>query len=269
MKNVPDELLPALRGAVNELPDPGPNRWGKAALLHLSALNNEAPRKSLTFIATGALRQITPMAVSLKFSVDGKTFTPDVPLAYTGEVQVEIIQMVDVKSGAFRESFELVGGETQPFCSVMCMALQVTVSITADDNGQFLYVHAVAAPTQTMDCRDIIGPDSGGETTAKPEPIPSTVITRYEASTTPITLAADELRAYFLMTNQSTLANLFIALGPGVSTTPGGESATIVLPPNSFAGYEIALPYTGEISFAWDDDDAEGYGLVTRGLYAA
>ena len=271
MKNVPDTMLQIARGAWNELPAPGPDRWGKRALLHLSAITGPpliAPRDRLTFISTGPQPQITPMAVSLRFSTDNATFTPAVPSAFTGTVHVDLIQMIDVKTGAFVESFDLEADETQPFCSVMCMALQVNVRIEADDASQQLYVQAVACPTMTMDCADINGGGgTGGNVTATIKPFPETFVTRHPASNIANLTIANPDRAYALLANMSTVANMFVLLGEGVSFTPGDEIATIIMPPNTFAGYEV-LNYTGPIDIVWDQDDStNGYGLVTEGVY--
>jgi hypothetical protein len=78
-------------------------------------------------------------------------------------------------------------------------------------------------------------------------------------------IAADSKRAYFTVANQSA-ANLFVALGAGVTITPGSEFATFVLPPDAAAGCEV-LNWTGELTLRFDADDADGYALVTEGLY--
>lgn len=264
MKNVPDTLLRRLRAARGDLPEPGISRWGKRVFLHDGTTGEgEKARPSMTVIATDAQPIITPMLVSLRFSLDGKTFTPEVPAAFGGTVRVELVEMIDVKTGAFREQFTLAPEERQPFCGVVCLALQVAVTIIGENVA--LWVQALAAPTTNLDCADIVGPPT--PTTITPQPITDGVAARYPALTAPTTLILPNPdRGYFVITNQSA-ANLYVRLGDGVSITPGDELATIVLPPGVFGGYEGPPGYTGAISFKFDADDATGYALLTEGLY--
>lgn len=259
MKNVPDTMLARARRAINELPEPGGSRWGKRIFLHSESIEGQLPRTSITAIATDAMPVITPMVVSLRFSLDGKTFTPEVPGAFGGEVRVELVEMIDVKTGPFREDFTLEAGDRQPFCGVVCQALQVSVTIIGE-NVQ-LWVQAFAAPTTTIDCADVVGP---AETT--PAGIVATTTARYPAVTaSTYNIAADANRGLLVVVNQSAV-NLFLHLGNGVSITPGDEFATVVLPANAFAGYEVTN-YRGEIYFRFDADDGTGYALVTQGTY--
>ena len=52
----------------------------------------------------------------------------------------------------------------------------------------------------------------------------------------------------------------------GVTITPGGEFATVVLPPNAFGGFQMDN-YRGVLTFRFDADDGDGYALVTDGFY--
>ena len=92
--------------------------------------------------------------------------------------------------------------------------------------------------------------------------------TRYAADLTTRNIAADPNRAYFMLVNQS-VVDLYLKLGAGVDTTPGAESASIVLPGGVNAGYEI-WNYHGAISFLYanNTDVATGYALATVGTPA-
>ncbi len=263
MKNVPDELLPALRGRSGELPDPGTSRWGKVARLATGTQVDQTNKKGrLTFVQTEVISNApTPIAIKIRFSLDGLTYTPEVPATFGGNVIVDLIETIDMKSGAFRESFTLAPGEAMPICAVMACALNLSVSLDGED--AVLFVQVVAAPTTMIDCADVTPtppPPSA------PKLFSNTEITRHAAViATPYTLGAVPGRGFLTVINQSA-ANLFIALGPGVVVTPGTEFATIILPPNVFPGYEV-LNYEGNVVFEFDATDAAGFALVTQGFY--
>lgn len=261
MKNVPDDFLRQVRGRPGDLPSPSGGRWGKVLLLHTDTLNGQPPRTSVTFIDTELLPQITPMAVSLRFSLDGQTFTPAVPSAFGGTLRVQLIEAVDMKAGPFVESFTLEADDVQPFCGIICRALSLSVNLEGEN--QQIWVQAVAAPTTSIDCADVIGPPS---TTTTIRPMTDGSATRVAAVAAVTTLVpANPDRGLFSIVNQSNV-NLFVRLGDGVDVTPGSELATIVLPASVVGGWEVAN-YTGVISFAFDGSDAGGYALYTEGVY--
>lgn len=263
MKDVPDDLLPALANRVNELPGAGGSRWGKRIFLHTNTIGSDKPRTNITVIATDAQPQITPMAVSLRFSLDGRTFTPEVPASFGGSLLIELVEMIDVKTGPFRESFELEAEDRQPFCGVICMALQVSVTLLGEN--QSIWVQALAAPTTNIDCADIVGPPTTDTTVT---PFTDGAVNRLAAVAAVTTsLPAEPRRAYFSIVNQSAV-DLFVRLGDGIDTTPGSELATVVLAPSVYAGYEV-LNYTGVITIKFAADDGSGYALTTQGLYPA
>lgn len=264
MKDVPDELLGTLRGRLGDLPHPGSSRWGKVALLATgTAIPATGRQSSLDFVQTGIIADSPiPIAVKFRFSTDGVTYTPEVPALFGGNVIVDFIEQIDMKSGPFKESFTLEPGDPMPICAVIARGLNVAVRLDAEDTS--LFVEVVAAPTTSIDCADVVGPTNSPTTI---QPFTTTSTARYPAEVAnTYNLAVVPKRAYLIFTNQSTTANLFIHLGVGVTTTPGSEFATIILPPNTFAGYEV-LNYTGEVYFKFDADDANGYTLVTQGLY--
>jgi hypothetical protein len=264
LKNVPDEFLALRRGAAGDLPLPGNSRWGKVARLATGTQVNSTSRQgTLTFVQTEVIAPApVPIAIKIGFSLDGETYTPALPLSFGGNVIVDLIETIDMKSGAFRERFTLAPGDVLPICATMACGLSLSVTLDGEDVA--LFVQVVAAPTMTMDCADIVGPTN---TTTTPAGWgEDSTIARYDAvAASTYTLGLSPKRAYLSIANQSA-SNLFIKLGPGVDTTPGSELATIVLPPGSFSGYEV-LRYVGSVSFKFDADDATGYALVTEGRY--
>jgi hypothetical protein len=175
-------------------------------------------------------------------------------------VQVTLIKSFHVKSGAATEVVSLAAGEAMPFCAVIARALTISVEISSETT-QDLYVQLVAAPTTSIDCADVI--PSPGTT---PAGYTAMAIARFPAQTaTPTLYFPNAARAMFTIVNQSA-ANLFVALAGVVGITPGSEFATIVLPPNSKAGYSV-LNYRGAIAFRFDADDATGYALASEGSY--
>jgi len=265
VKNVPDDLLREARGRNNELPRASPGRWGKVERLATGTqVVAGKPQQILSFVQTGIIAdQPTPIAIKIRFSLDGLTYTPEVPSTFGGNVIVKLIETIDMKTGAFLESFTLAPGDAQSFCSIMAMGLDLSVALDGEDIA--LFVEVVAAPTTMVDCNDIVPPPP---TTTTPAIIqPNTQRARYDAVTAnTYNIPVTAKRGYFLITNMSA-ANLFVSLGGDVDITPGSELATIVLPPGAFAGYE-ALNYMGSITFRFDADDASGYALTTEGFYA-
>lgn len=262
MKNVADGLLALARNRIGDLPPPGPSRWGKTAELATGTALTPTTRPRLDFVQTGVIAEApTPIALALRFSTDGLTFTPNVPATFGGNLVVDITQTIDMKSGAFRQHFVLAPGDAMPICAVLAMGLNVSVALDAEDVS--IFVEAVAAPTTMIDCADVVGPTNA---TTTPRPFTETAVTRQPVSTSMFQMVAQPRRAYLLIANQSTTRSMFVRLGDGVDATPGAELATIVLPPNSFAGYEV-LNYTGIVSMLWDGTDASGYALLTQGFY--
>lgn len=251
MKNVPDELLPLLRNAEGDLPLPGSGRWGKVLFLHTATIAGKPPRPSVTFIQTEILPVITPMAVSLRFSLDGLTFTPAVPAAFGGTVLVEMIETIDMKTGAFRESFALTAGQTQPFCGIICRALNL--SVTLDGENTQLYVQAVAAPTTTIDCADVVGP--GGTTPAFSSTLQQRVAAAGAVWPAFVAVvdggdAGNPDRQQFSIQNNST-APLLVSLSTAIDGTPGSEVGSFILPGGISAIQSSDIRYTGPVKITW------------------
>lgn len=263
MKNVADNFLALHRRAEGDLPLPGTSRWGKVARLATGTQVGPTARQgNLTFVHTDVISPTPiPIAIKVWFSLDGQTYSPNVPASFGGNVIVSLIETVDMKSGAFTESFTLAPGAPMPICATMACALSLSVALDGEDAA--LFVEVVAAPTTTIDCGDIVGP-TNATTTIKP--FTDAAVVRLPVVTVMGQIGAEPRRAYLLLTNQSATRNLFIRLGDGVDATPGAELASIILPPNTFAGYEV-LNYTGIVSYVWDGADASGYSLATQGLY--
>lgn len=152
MRLIPESLLYELMGRTGDMPQPGNNRWGKAQRLKGGS--------SYTFVNTEMLPMVTPMALSISFSLDGINFSPVVPLAFGGVIGVTLMKAVDVKAGAFNESFALNPGEAMPFCSLIAKALTVSIDNTSEAAPD-IWVHAVACPTEMIDCGSVtVGADT-------------------------------------------------------------------------------------------------------------
>lgn len=251
------ELLVPRRG--DDLPGLGGfnTPWGK-----VHQLTQQAP--SLTFVITPVFEQPIPMAIQLRFSLDGITYTPHVPSTYTAARGVEftLIRSIDPKSGQFQESFELLADDAQPFCSVIARSLTVGARLTTDSPGSYtpLYVQCVVCPVSNIDC-DAVSPPVA--------PVPGfadATIARFAAQTLlPTVILPNPRRALFSISNMSA-ANLYVALAGTVNITPASEFATVVIPGNVAGGYSVEN-YRGAIAFQFDADDATGYAVKTEGIY--
>lgn len=226
-------------------------RWGATELLSLG--------KSATLVVTPIFDLPCPIGFQLRFSLDGAEFSSEMPV--DRGIDVTLTKSFDPKAGPAREIFPIDPGDAQPMCQVIARSLTITVRSAETSLGE-LYIQAVACPLTALDCAVAVP--------APPPGVPAgfdvRTIARYAAVTaTTYNIAAEPRRAYTVFANQSA-ANLYVALGNGVTITPGNEFATIVLPPNSYAGYEV-LGWQGELTFRFDADDTDGYVLVTQGLY--
>lgn len=225
-------------------------RWGATELLELG--------KSATLVITPIFHDPAPIGYQLRFSTDGVNFSATMP-ANRG-IDVTLIKSFDLKAGPANERFGIDPGDTQPSCQVIARSLTITVKSAETSLGD-LFIQAVACRLMTLDCETVI---PAPPTT--PAGFAARTITRFAAVTAnTYTVAANAKRAYLVVANQSA-ASLFVALGTGVTITPGAEFATLVLPPDAIAGYEV-LNWTGVITLRFDADDAAGYTLVTEGLY--
>lgn len=255
MKDVTDELIATLRGAHGDLPKPGKSRWGKVARLASGSQVDQTKRLNrLTFVQTEIISNTPiPIAIKLRFSLDGQTYTPEYPSTAGGRVIVDLIETIDMKSGAFRESFTLDPGEAMPVCSVIACALNLSVTLDAEDAA--IFVEAVAAPTTMIDCRDVVptppplGKPAGFNTTT--DEFPAAILDA-------VAVPANANRAYLLVVNHSAVDfTLFLN---------GSSNAAIVLPGGAEAGYDVDNfrgPLTGEFA----GDDASGFVSITQGTY--
>jgi hypothetical protein len=225
-------------------------RWGATELLELG--------KSVTLVVTPVFRDPCPIGYQLRFSTDGINFSATMPT--DRGIDVTLIKSFDPKAGVANERFGIDPGQTQPTCQVIARSLTITAK-SAETSLGALHIQAVACQLATLDCEVVI---PAPPTT--PAGFADRTIARFPAVTADTyNIAADSKRAYFTVANQSA-ANLFVALGAGVTITPGSEFATFVLPPDAAAGCEV-LNWTGELTLRFDADDADGYALVTEGLY--
>lgn len=243
--------------------------WGKVVLLSPAVGPNQSKR-TIAAVQTEVFPRPFPWAIQARFSTDGVNFTPTIPGTWTGQLLVDFIKSFDVKTGPARESFTLEPGDGLPICALISRALTVNLTLLGEGALQ-LWVQFVVCPTTMIDC-DELNP------TPTPTPTPSTpapygiavpnVSTRFPAVTaTDYSIPAEPTRAILTIVNQSAV-DLFVLFGAGpAQITPGDELATVVLPANAFAGYELA-GYVGVVAFKFAADDSPGYALVTRGYYS-
>jgi hypothetical protein len=176
---------------------------------------------------------ITPMALEISFSIDGVTFTPQVPLTYANQVAVVITKAVDIKSGAFTETTILNPGEGLPFCTLIARALTVTVSIFGESAGE-LFVHCAACPTQTVDCESIASPANAAWNDVDTTKFAADTVGAFSA------LVASPSTKQVIIQND-TATDLLIGFGsliPGLGPPP---TANIVLP-GGFHGVWESFP---------------------------
>lgn len=254
MRLIPEDLLRTLMGRPGEIPAPGNDRWGKSVQL-------TPQTETYCVVNTGMLGDVpTAVALQLSFSLDDETYTPEVPAAFPGLVSVDLIKAVDVKSGGFRESVLLNPGEAMPFCTLLARALTVNVSISGE-GVTGLYVHAVAAPVQTIDCESI---------TNTPNSPWSDVNTLRVAANTAgafVGLAASPAAKQIFIQNNSAVdlllgfGSLIPSLGPPPIYNfilPGGIHAIYESVPGAFIGKVRAIFAAGGVS--------TDYAVFTRGI---
>jgi hypothetical protein len=233
--------------------------WGKVVKLH-------GDGKSITLVQTEAHPRPFPWAIQARFSLDGKTFTPTVPGTWGGDVIFKFIKSFDVKTGPAVETFDLIAGDALPICALISRKLTVSVKIVGESVLD-LWVQFVVCPTTQIDCAELVPPTP---TPTLPSPYGITtpnLITRFPAVTAiDYSIPAEATRASFTIVNQSAV-DLFVTMGTPAQIDPGDELATIVLPANAIAGYEVPGRYVGIVSFKFAADDGDGYALVTRGFY--
>lgn len=245
MKNVPDWMLGMMRQAVGDLPImPDVSRWGKVKALSTQLIPPPPIQKldHLTFVSTDYLPIITPIAVELRFSLDGVTYTPQVPPTSGSVVQVKLTEAIDQKTGAFIETFLLNPGDRQSFCTVLAKQLTIDVQLIGEE--QLLWIAVIAAPVQTADCGDITG-NPGGDVVSVAGYSTSGPVLTYQASTfvfpgTLTLLAPNANRRQFYVQNNSDtdLGLLLDSTGPGPSWTPGSERLSLIVPGGGNLAYE-------------------------------
>lgn len=232
-------------------------RWGATERLYVAPAGPGQSRKA-TLVVTDLWDVPRPIAFQLRFSTDGVTYSATMPVG--GGVDVTLTKSFDPKAGAADERFGIDPGFSQPMCQAIARSLTITIAL-AETALNDLYVQAVACPTTMVDCGEIVPPSAD-----TPAGFDTAGTTRWPAVAADVySLVGTDKGAYFCIVNQSNV-DLFVHLGTGVTTTPGDEFATIVLPGGVSAGYEV-LNYRGDITFQFAGDDGDGYALTTTGVY--
>lgn len=272
MKDVPDWLLGLVRNAYGDLPSrPDTSRWGKVKALNTQTTPTPqfpARLEHLTYVSTDWLPEITPIAVELRFSLDGVTYSPTIPLTSGATLQIDLTEAVDQKTGAFHERFTLGPGDGQSFCTVI--AKHLTVDVTLIGENQVIYVAVICAPVQTVDCADATG---------KPAPVTvegytSALSTRFDLSgfvfpgTEHILTTNPNRRQFFAQNYGDTDVGLLFNPTDTINWTLGSEQLSIVLPGGFSAVYESPVgAYTGNVwaSVKPGGPTPTGFLLVTDG----
>jgi|HubBroStandDraft_5_1064220.scaffolds.fasta_scaffold00702_11 hypothetical protein len=254
MRLIPENTLRFLMQRPGEIPPPGNDRWGKSV-----ALTPAAP--SYCVVNTGMLGDVpTPVALQFEFSLDNQTYSATVPAAFPGIVAVDIMKAVDVKAGGFSSEILLHAGDSMPFCTLLAMALTVNVSISGE-GGTTLYVHAVAAPVQTIDCASVTDvPDS---------PWDDVFTARFPADTggeflaLPASTAAKQI---FIQNNAA--VDLYIGFGSLIPSLGPPPVYNMILPGGIHAIYESQLgAFTGAVNAIFAaGGSATDYAVFTRGI---
>lgn len=254
----PDDQLQAIMGRSGELPKPGNNRWGKSQLL---STNPTRGQPSYAFVSVAEyLPMITPMALQVSFSLDGVTFSPTVPAAYTGALVVEVIRAVDVKSGPFREVFVLNPGDAMPFCTFIARGVTVNIGLI-NEAAPDIFVHAAACPTQTIDCDAIVPPSTTAWNDVETLRVPADTGGAFVALA-----AAPGTRQIFIQNNSAT--DLLLGFGSLIPSNGPPPVYNMILPGGIHAIYESQLgAFVGEVRgiFAAVGSATE-YAVFTRGV---
>lgn len=254
MRLIPEDTLRFLMQRPGEIPAPGNDRWGKATQL-------TPGQESYCVINTGMIGDL-PCAIALQFefSLDDQTYTPTVPTAFPGLVEIDLIKSVDVKAGSFRESTLLNPGDALPFCTLLARALTVNVSISGE-GATSLYIHAVAAPVQTVDC---------GSITSDPQsPWDDVFTARFPANTGGEFLAlpaSNAAKQIFIQNNSA--VDLYIGFGSLIPSLGPPPVYNMILPGGIHAIYESQLgAFTGAIHAIFAaGGSATDYAVFTRGI---
>lgn len=252
MRLIPESLLYELTGRAGDLPQPGNDRWGKARKL--------VGGESYTFISTGMMPLVTPMALQLSFSLDGVVFTPALPLGFPNNIGVVITKAVDVKSGAFTETTVLTPGESMPFCTLIAKALTVTIQNTIEASPD-LWVHCVACPTETIDC--------GSVTVAADSPWNDVVSVSFPANTPGnfIALGASNGARQVIVQNNTSVP-LYLGFGSFIPSPGPPPFSNLILPGGINAVWESQLnAFKGNIRGAFGPGGlATEFATFTRGV---
>jgi hypothetical protein len=253
MRLIPEDMLRALMQRPGEIPAPGNDRWGKSVLLQRGG--------NYCVINTGMLDAVpTAIALQLAFSLDDQTYTAAVPAAYTGRVLVDLIKAVDVKAGGFRESTTLNPGDAMPFCTLLARALTVNITLLDEAAGP-LYVHAVAAPVQTVDCESVTNPPDS--------PWSDVNTLRVAANTAGVFVgipAASTTKQIFIQNNSA--VDLLLGFGSNLPSLGPPPVYNVILPGGINSIFESQLgAFIGQVRAIFAAGGAAtDYAVFTRGI---
>ena len=245
------------------------HRWGKSITLNSLGFPNQKPRNA-TLVSTQVLPSTTPIAFQLQFSLDGENFAPQLPATYGGNVIVDLTQNIDLKAGAFTQSFTLAPGDAQPFCSVIARALTLTIRIDGEGSPD-LFVECVACPVTNVDCAAV----TGKPTTFAAAGYDGGISYRFDAAafvfpgSVPLLIENLLRRQFYIQNNSDTDLGVLFSLTQTISWTPGGEVLSLIIPAGANLTYESFVGcYRGRVqgSVKPGGPTPVGFVLVVEGV---
>lgn len=242
-------------------------RWGDVRKLLHSATTSA--NRSAAMIFTPTTPDPRPIAIQIRFSLDGKTWHAANPSS-TATVTFQFTSQIHLKSGQILDRFTIAQDQVQPFSQLIATGLNMTATIDSSDefNDDELWVAVTACPVCCVD-GDV---SPGGNTvpaTTKLATYALTSTSRFTvaelaaASAGPginLTVAEDDRAQFFIQNNSA--VDIWIGL-PTASGTPGSENG-ICLPGGIHAIYEASPGcYGGAINLFCDPAAVDADGIIT------
>jgi hypothetical protein len=231
--------------------------WGRVvALGQPNPLANV--QLSVTPINTDIFPRPVIFALRVRFSLSPSgPFTPTIPLTYSGRVNIDVTESLDVKSGPSVESFIINAGNGLNVCQFVARSISVALSVPdlGPEGPPTIYVAIVATRVETADCGELTGTPNGYAHANITSVLVNTAVTEL--------LASNPARKQLTVCNDTATAILFVAFGVA-STSPA--LFTMKLPPGTM--YQSPLGgYTGRVTGYWDQAEGDGAAaLLTEGL---
>jgi hypothetical protein len=257
MRLIPEGLLQKLYPRQGDQPPPSGldrDRWGKAKLL--------TPGMAYTFVQTSQQPIIGAIGLQVAFSLDNIIYTPFVPGIGSNSVVVKLTKAIDIKSGAFIETYTLSPNESMPFCTLIAKALTVEISIPGSVAPPGLWVHCAACPVETLDCDSVINPATVNSwSDVESLSVASNTVGEFVA------LAANPTRKQVIIQNNSA-APLYLGFGSFIPAIGPPPASNMILPPGINAIWEsFPWAFTGAVNAVFGPGgSATTYATFTQGI---